>query len=77
MDKLARMQTSDGVVSGQYEDGILTTDDGEYVQGRDGSLTYPCSPSALYCVGRNFTETLDQMDYDRPEVSKFIYISSW
>jgi len=69
--KLARMQTPDGVVSGQYEDGILTADDGEYVKGRDGSLTYPCSPSAIYCVGRNFTETLDQMDYDRPEEPDF------
>ena len=65
--KLARMQTPDGIVSGQYEDGTLTADDGEYVRGRDGSLTYPCSLSALYCVGRNFTETLDQMDYDVPD----------
>ena len=60
--KLARIQTHDGIVSGQYEDGILTTDRGEYVTGRDGSLTYPYSPSALYCVGGNFAETLDQMD---------------
>ncbi|MFC6974841.1 fumarylacetoacetate hydrolase family protein [Halomicroarcula sp. GCM10025709] len=69
--KRARMQTPDGIVSGQYEDGVLTTDDGEYVERRDGSLTYPCSPSALYCVGRNFTETLDQMDYDRPDEPDF------
>jgi len=65
------MQTPDGIVSGQYEDGILTADDGEYVESRDGSLTYPCSPSALYCVGRNFTETLDQMEYDRPDEPDF------
>ncbi|WP_262177062.1 fumarylacetoacetate hydrolase family protein [Haloarcula laminariae] len=69
--KLARMQTPQGVVSGQYKDGILTTDSGEYIIGRDGSLTYPCSPSALYCVGRNFAETLDQMDYERPEEPDF------
>lgn len=65
------MQTPDGVVSGRYEDGIVITDRGRYVTGRDGSLTYPCSPSALYCVGRNFAATLDQMDYDRPDEPDF------
>ena len=69
--KLARMETPAGIVSGQYEDGVLITDDGEYVRGRDGQLTYPCSPSVLYCVGRNFAETLDQMDYQRPDAPDF------
>ena len=69
--KRARMQTPEGVVTGRYEDSKLIADDGEYVPGRDGVLTYPCSPSALYCVGRNFTETLDQMEYERPEEPDF------
>jgi len=69
--RLARLQTPEGVVSGRYEDGTVIADDGEYVVGRDGELTYPCSPSALYCVGRNFAETLDQMDYERPEEPDF------
>lgn len=69
--KLARIQTPNGILTGQYEDGRLLTDDGDYVPGRDGSLTYPCSPSALYCVGRNFAETLDQMDYERPDEPDF------
>lgn len=69
--KLARMQTPEGVVSGRYSDGVVSTDEGEYVVGRDGELTYPCSPSALYCVGRNFAETLDQMDYERPAEPDF------
>lgn len=69
--KLARMQTTDGIVTGQYKAGKLLADDGEYVPRRDGSLTYPCSPSALYCVGRNFSETLDQMDYERPDEPDF------
>ena len=69
--RLARLQTPEGVVSGRYEDGTVIADDGEYVVGRDGELTYPCSPSALYCVGRNFAETLDQMDYDRPDEPDF------
>jgi len=69
--RLARLQTSEGIVSGRYEDGVVRTDDGEYVVGRDGTLTYPCSPSALYCVGRNFAETLEQMDYERPDEPDF------
>jgi 2-keto-4-pentenoate hydratase/2-oxohepta-3-ene-1,7-dioic acid hydratase in catechol pathway len=69
--RLARLQTPDGVVSGRYEDGTVIADDGEYRVGRDGTLTYPCEPSALYCVGRNFAATLDQMDYDRPEEPDF------
>ena len=69
--KLARLQTSEGVVTGRYEAGRVLTGDGEYVVGRDGTLTYPCSPSALYCVGRNFAETLDQMEYSRPEEPDF------
>lgn len=69
--RLARLQTPEGPVSGQYQDGVVVADDGEYVVGRDGTLTYPCRPSALYCVGRNFAETLDQMDYERPEQPAF------
>ncbi|WP_135363339.1 fumarylacetoacetate hydrolase family protein [Halosimplex halophilum] len=69
--RLARLQTPEGVVSGRYEDGTVVAEDGEYVVGRDGELTYPCSPSALYCVGRNYAETLDQMDYERPEEPDF------
>ncbi|MFB6223604.1 MAG: fumarylacetoacetate hydrolase family protein [Haloarcula sp.] len=69
--RLSRMQTPEGIVSGRYADGVVTADDGEYIVGRDGRLTYPCSPSALYCVGRNFAETLDQMDYERPAEPDF------
>ena len=67
----ARLRTDSGVVEGRYTDGRIIAADGEYVVGRDGSLTYPCSPSALYCVGRNYAETLDQMDYERPSEPDF------
>jgi len=69
--RLARLQTPDGIVRGRYDDGVVVADDGEYVVGRDGSLVAPCAPSALYCVGRNYAETLDQMDYERPEEPDF------
>jgi 2-keto-4-pentenoate hydratase/2-oxohepta-3-ene-1,7-dioic acid hydratase in catechol pathway len=69
--KLARMQTQAGIVSGRFEDGTLVTDHGAYEPGRDGSLVAPSSPSAVYCVGRNFAATLDQMDYDRPDEPGF------
>lgn len=44
---------------------------GTYEVGRDGRLLPPCEPSALYCVGRNYAETLDQMAYERPEEPDF------
>lgn len=69
--KQARLQTPTGIVSGRYQDDTVTTANGVYTVGRDGQLTVPCTPSALYCVGRNFTATLDQMDYDRPSVPDF------
>ena len=58
-------------MAGRYEDGRIHTPDGVYAVGRDGRLLPPCEPSALYCVGRNYAETLDQMDYERPEEPDF------
>jgi 2-keto-4-pentenoate hydratase/2-oxohepta-3-ene-1,7-dioic acid hydratase in catechol pathway len=69
--KRVRISTPEGVVTGSYDDGVVSTPDGEYRVGRDGQLTYPCSPSALYCIGRNYAETLDQMEYDRPDEPDF------
>ncbi|MEF8780718.1 MAG: fumarylacetoacetate hydrolase family protein [Haloferacaceae archaeon] len=67
----ARLLTPDGPVEGRYEDGRIEAAEGTYAVGRDGRLLPPCEPSALYCVGRNFAETLDRMDYDRPEEPDF------
>ncbi|UWG49531.1 2-keto-4-pentenoate hydratase/2-oxohepta-3-ene-1,7-dioic acid hydratase (catechol pathway) [Halalkaliarchaeum sp. AArc-CO] len=67
----ARLLTPDGPVEGRYEDGYVETEAGTYEVGRDGRLLPPCDPSALYCVGRNFAETLEQMEYDRPEEPDF------
>ena len=69
--RLARLLTTDGPVRGEYEDGVVTAADGRYEVGRDGRLLPPCEPSALYCVGRNYAETLEQMEYERPEEPDF------
>ncbi|ELY52246.1 fumarylacetoacetate hydrolase family protein [Natronolimnohabitans innermongolicus] len=69
--KLARIATDDGPVSGRYEDGVVHTDDGAYEVDDDRAFLPPCEPSALYCVGRNYAATLDQMEYDRPEEPDF------
>ncbi len=69
--RLARLLTPSGPVSGRYEDGVVVADDGRYEVGRDGRLLPPCEPSALYCVGRNYAETLDQMAYERPAEPDF------
>lgn len=66
--RLARVQTPDGVETGEYDDGTVTADGEEYdIEGGDATLLAPCEPSACYCVGRNFAATLDQMDYDVPD----------
>ena len=69
--RLARILTPDGPVSGQYEDGVLHATDGRYRVGVDGRLLPPCVPTALYCVGRNYVETIEQMEYERPEEPTF------
>ncbi|QLG26639.1 fumarylacetoacetate hydrolase family protein [Halorarum halophilum] len=68
--RLARARTDDGVREGEYRDGRLVADDAEY-EVDEGDLLPPCDPDALFCVGRNFAATLDQMDYERPEEPDF------
>jgi len=69
--KLARAETDDGVVEGEYRDGMVVTDTGKYLPGEDATLLPPCDPAALFCVGRNFGEKVDQMGYDVPDVPDF------
>ncbi|WP_114575542.1 fumarylacetoacetate hydrolase family protein [Saliphagus sp. LR7] len=69
--RLARLSTPDGPVSGRYDEGTVHAEDGRYEVGVDGDLLPPCRPTALYCVGRNYAETLEQMEYDRPEEPDF------
>ena len=70
--RLARAWTEDGVVTGEYDDGTLLTDDATYeICEGSAELLAPTEPTALYCVGRNYAATLDQMDYDRPEEPDF------
>lgn len=72
--RLARVRTDDGLVMGEYDDGVVTENGGEsYVVGEEGSLVAPCSPSAFYCVGRNYPAYIEEHDFERPEhVSFFI-----
>ncbi len=65
--RLARLLTPDGPISGQYVDGTVHSEEGSFEVGVDGRLLAPCQPSALYCVGRNYAETIEQRDYDRPD----------
>ena len=69
--RIARVRTLDGVHTGRYEDGVVTNQHSSFVLGDDAELTYPCSPSALYCVGRNYAQTLSQMSYERPDEPDF------
>ncbi|WP_255148910.1 fumarylacetoacetate hydrolase family protein [Halorarius halobius] len=71
MTKYARARTDAGVIEGTYADGVVTADGEEYVVGEDCELLAPCEPSAFYCVGRNFGEKVDQMDYEIPDEPDF------
>ncbi|CAI49372.1 fumarylacetoacetase family protein [Natronomonas pharaonis DSM 2160] len=68
--KFARIDTDDGVFEGEYDDGTVHTDEGSY-EPAEYELLAPCEPSVFYCVGRNFGEKVDQMDYEVPEVPDF------
>jgi 2-keto-4-pentenoate hydratase/2-oxohepta-3-ene-1,7-dioic acid hydratase in catechol pathway len=69
--KYARARTEGRVIEGKYtdnEDGTVTVD-GTEVEYSD--LLAPCDPSALYCVGRNYAEKIDQMEYEVPDKPDF------
>jgi 2-keto-4-pentenoate hydratase/2-oxohepta-3-ene-1,7-dioic acid hydratase in catechol pathway len=69
--RYARARTDGQTVEGEYVDngdGTVTVD-GETVEYDD--LLAPCEPSALYCVGRNYAEKIDQMEYEVPDVPDF------
>ena len=69
--KLARIETGEGLQEGEYlDDGRVRTDEGVY-EPDEYHLRAPCEPSVLYCVGRNFGETVEQMDYEVPENPDF------
>ncbi len=68
--RLARAAVDGEVVSGSY-DGERIEHAGERVPVSEDDLLAPAEPTALYCVGRNYAETLSQMEYDRPEEPDF------
>ena len=68
--KLARIETADGVLGGEYDDGTVHTDRGSY-RPHEYELLAPCEPAVFYCVGRNFGEKVEQMDYEVPEKPDF------
>lgn len=69
--KIARAQTPDGVVTGNYENGVLKSEENTYEIGAEADLLAPVAPPTLYCVGRNYTSTNDLMDYDHPDEPDF------
>lgn len=73
MAKYARIRpaTRDETLIGEYDDGVVTVDNQDYVLGEDAALLAPCEPSAFYCVGRNYEETVNQMGYDVPDAPDF------
>ncbi|NUE03304.1 fumarylacetoacetate hydrolase family protein [Halorubraceae archaeon YAN] len=69
--RLARVETADGIQTGELRETQVHTEGGTYELGAEATLLSPCNPTAIYCVGRNYAETLEQMSYDRPEEPDF------
>jgi 2-keto-4-pentenoate hydratase/2-oxohepta-3-ene-1,7-dioic acid hydratase in catechol pathway len=67
--RLARICTAKGILTGEYDDGVVHADGETYAVGPDGdaALMAPCDPAAVFCTGRNFGAKIDQMgEDDRP-----------
>ena len=64
--KYARIETRDGVLEGEYDDGTVRTDEGTY-EPADYELLAPCEPSKLVCIGRNYAAHADEMGGDVPD----------
>lgn len=69
--RLARIHTSTGPISGEYVDGAVTANGERYEVQRPDTLLTPATPTACYCIGRNYAGTIDQMGYERPEQPSF------
>ena len=69
--KSVRISTDDGVTTAELRGDTVVADDGTRYDRAAVELLAPCEPSALYCLGRNYAGTLEQMDYERPEEPDF------
>ncbi|WP_338729584.1 fumarylacetoacetate hydrolase family protein [Haladaptatus sp. DJG-WS-42] len=68
---LARVRTPDGVVTGEYDDGVVMHNERAYEVGEDATLLAPSEPSTFYCVGRNYAKKIEQMSYEIPDEPDF------
>lgn len=70
--RIARVQTEEGPVSGEYVDGTVTTESGQTVTvDEDTPLLPPCTPTTLYCAGRNYQDYLELKGNERPTTPHF------
>lgn len=65
--KLARIETAEGILTGEYRDGTVEVEGTAYELGAEATLRAPSDPSAIYCVGRNYAETIEMRGYEKPE----------
>jgi len=65
--RLARADTPDGIVRGEYDGETITTDEGTYRLGEAATLLPPCEPGTIYCMERNYRAYIEQnIDADGP-----------
>lgn len=70
--RIARVETEAGPVTGEYIDGAVTTEDGRSVEVDESTdLLPPCTPTTLYCAGRNYRDYLELKGNERPTTPHF------
>lgn len=57
---IARIDAGGEVLTGEYDDGVVTVDGESYAVGADATLLPPCEPRTVYCLGRNYAAYLEQ-----------------
>lgn len=65
--RIARVDTPNGIVTGEYDDGVVETEVNSYRVGEDASLLAPVEPSSFFCVGRNYAEYNEATGYEEQD----------
>jgi 2-keto-4-pentenoate hydratase/2-oxohepta-3-ene-1,7-dioic acid hydratase in catechol pathway len=65
--RIARADTPDGIVRGEYDGETVSTDERTYTIGETATLLPPCEPGTIYCMERNYRAYIEQnIDADGP-----------
>lgn len=64
--RLARAKTPNGTVFGEFDKNTITAGGQRYSIGGDVELLAPCTPTAIYCAGKNYQSNINYRDFEHP-----------